>query len=147
MVSPLASGEKIGAFALTEPEAGSDAGALRTRADADGEGWTITGTKQWITNGSYAGTFLTFARSEPRSRGARRLRVPARCRARPRDEGEEKLGLNSSSTADLVLEGVRVGRDRLLHEEGRGFAVAMATLDGGRDRDRGTSTRDCAGRV
>ena len=64
-VPPLASGVKIGAFALTEPESGSDAGALRTRADADGDGWTITGTKQWITNGSYAGTFLTFARSEP----------------------------------------------------------------------------------
>src|SRR5215216_3362138 len=57
-VPPLASGETIGAFALTEPEAGSDAGSIRTRADADDDGWTITGAKQWITNGSHAGTFL-----------------------------------------------------------------------------------------
>ena len=132
-VPPLASGEKIGAFALTEPEAGSDAGALRTRADADGDGWTITGAKQWITNGSHAGTFLTFARSEPEIEGARGVSAFLLDAEHVRvTREEEKLGLNSSSTADLVLEGSRVGRDRLLHEEGRGFAVAMATLDGGR---------------
>ena len=70
-VPPLASGETLGAFALTEPEAGSDAGSIRTRGGRDGDGWTITGAKQWITNGSYAGTFLTFARSEPEIEGAR----------------------------------------------------------------------------
>src|SRR5215203_4747122 len=132
-VPPLASGETIGAFALTEPEAGSDAGSIRTRADADGDGWTITGAKQWITNGSHAGTFLTFARSEPEhegSRGVSAFLLDAEHVQVTREE--EKLGLNSSSTADLVLAGARVGRDRLLHEEGRGFAIAMATLDGGR---------------
>jgi alkylation response protein AidB-like acyl-CoA dehydrogenase len=132
-VPPLARGGRIGAFALTEPEAGSDAGALRTRAEADGEGWTITGAKQWITNGSYAGTFLLFARTDPEIEGARGVSAFVLDDEHVRiTREEEKLGLNSSSTADLVVESVRVGRDRLLHEEGRGFAVAMATLDGGR---------------
>jgi alkylation response protein AidB-like acyl-CoA dehydrogenase len=131
-VPPLARGETIGAFALTEPEAGSDAGSLRTRAEADGDGWTITGAKQWITNGSHAGTFLTFARSEPveGARGVSAFVLDAEHVRVTREE--EKLGLNSSSTADLVIEGAQVGRDRLLHEEGRGFAIAMSTLDGGR---------------
>jgi alkylation response protein AidB-like acyl-CoA dehydrogenase len=133
-VPPLARGETIGAFALTEPESGSDAGSLRTRAeaDADGDGWTITGAKQWITNGSYAGTFLTFARSEEveGAKGVSAFLLDAEHVRVTREE--EKLGLNSSSTVDLVLEGAHVGRDRLLHEEGRGFAIAMSTLDGGR---------------
>jgi alkylation response protein AidB-like acyl-CoA dehydrogenase len=131
-VPPLARGETIGAFALTEPEAGSDAGSLRTRAEPDGDGWTISGGKQWITNGSHAGTFLTFARSEPveGAKGVSAFLLDAEHVRVTREE--EKLGLNSSSTADLVIDGARVGRDRLLHEEGRGFAIAMSTLDGGR---------------
>src|SRR4051794_39191038 len=70
-VPPLARGEAIGAFALTEPEAGSDAGSLRTAAAADGDGWTITGTKQWITNGGFGGTVLLFARTDPDTPGAK----------------------------------------------------------------------------
>jgi alkylation response protein AidB-like acyl-CoA dehydrogenase len=132
-VPPLARGEGIGAFALTEPEAGSDAGALRTRADADGDGWTITGTKQWITNGSHASTFLLFARTDQQTDGPRGISAflldPDHVTV---TREEEKLGLNSSSTVDLVVEGARVGRDRLLHEENKGFRVAMSTLDGGR---------------
>jgi butyryl-CoA dehydrogenase len=132
-VPPLARGELLGAFALTEPEAGSDAGSLRTRAEAGGDGWTITGAKQWITNGSYAGTFLLFARTDqdkPGPRGVSAFVLDADHVRATREE--EKLGLNSSSTADIVVEGARVDRDRLLHEEGRGFTVAMTTLDGGR---------------
>ena len=132
-VPPLARGEHLGAFALTEPEAGSDAGALRTRADAEGDGWRITGAKQWITNGRYAGTFLLFARTDPEIAGARGVSafvLDADDVRVTRDE--EKLGLNSSVTNDIVVEGAFAGRDRLLHEEGRGFRVAMATLDGGR---------------
>ena len=132
-VPPLARGEKIGAFALTEPESGSDAASLRTRADADGEGWTITGAKQWITNGSHAGTFLLFARTDQEQKGARGVSAFLLDAEHVRvTREEEKLGLNSSSTVDLVIEGAHVGRDRLLHEEGRGFAIAMSTLDGGR---------------
>ncbi len=132
-VPPLARGEVLGAFALTEPEAGSDAGALRTKAEPSGDGWTITGGKQWITNGRYADTFLLFARTDQDTDGARGVSsfiLDAEHVRVTRDE--EKLGLNSSVTNDIVVEGAHVGRDRLLHEENKGFTVAMATLDGGR---------------
>jgi alkylation response protein AidB-like acyl-CoA dehydrogenase len=127
-VPPLARGEHLGAFALTEP-----AGALRTRAEPEGDGWRIDGAKQWITNGRYAGTFLLFARTDqstPGARGVSAFILDAEHVRITRDE--EKLGLNSSATNDLVVEGAVVGRDRLLHEEGKGFRVAMQTLDGGR---------------
>jgi alkylation response protein AidB-like acyl-CoA dehydrogenase len=134
-VPELARGEKVGAFALTEAEAGSDAGSLRTRAEPepDGDGWSITGAKQWITNAAYRGTVLLFARTDPDTPGPRGIS------AFVLDGGdvqvtrkEEKLGLNSSATVDIAVEGARVGRDRLLGEEGRGFGIALGTLDGGR---------------
>jgi alkylation response protein AidB-like acyl-CoA dehydrogenase len=132
-VPPLARGETLGAFALTEPEAGSDAGSLRTSATADGDGWTISGAKQWITNAAYAGTVLLFARTDPDTPGARGVSAFILDGEHVRvTRDEEKLGLNSSITNDIVVEGARVERDRLLHEEGKGFAVAMTTLDGGR---------------
>jgi len=132
-VPPLARGETIGAFALTESGSGSDAGALRTRAEGEGDGWRLDGAKQWITNGSYAGTFLTFARTDQGEEGARGVSAFLLDAEHVRvTREEEKLGLNSSSTVDLVIEGAHVGRDRLLHEEGKGFAIAMSTLDGGR---------------
>jgi alkylation response protein AidB-like acyl-CoA dehydrogenase len=132
-VPPLARGDHLGAFALTEAEAGSDAGALRTRAEPDGDGWSITGAKQWITNGRYAGTFLLFARTDEETPGARGVSAFVLDAEQVRvTRDEEKLGLNSSITNDLVVEGAHADRDRLLHEEGRGFHVAMATLDGGR---------------
>ena len=132
-VPPLARGEHLGAFALTEPEAGSDAGSLRTAAVPDGDGWRISGAKQWITNGSHSGTFLLFARTDrdtPGAAGVSAFVLDAEHVRVTRDE--EKLGLNSSVTNDIVVEDAVVGRDRLLHEEGKGFRVAMATLDGGR---------------
>src|SRR5688500_4000214 len=132
-VPPLARGEGIGAFALTEPEAGSDAGALRTHAEPDGTGWRITGTKQWITNGAHASTFLLFARTDqetPGAKGVSAFVLDAEHVRVTRDE--EKPGLNSSCTNDIAIEGVTVGRDRLLHVEGRAFMVGMVTLDGGR---------------
>jgi len=132
-VPPLARGEAIGAFALTEPEAGSDAGSLRTAAARDGDGWRVSGSKQWITNGGFGGTVLLFARTDPDSPGAKGVSAFILDGGQVRvTREEEKLGLNSSSTVDLILEDVAVGRDRLLHEEEKGFSVAMATLDGGR---------------
>jgi alkylation response protein AidB-like acyl-CoA dehydrogenase len=132
-VPPLARGEIIGAFALTESDAGSDAGSLRTRADANADGWTVTGAKQWITNGAYAGTFLLFARTDQSHAGPRGVSAFILDAEHVRvTRTEEKLGLNSSVTNDIVVEGAQVGRDRLLHEENKGFRVAMATLDGGR---------------
>jgi alkylation response protein AidB-like acyl-CoA dehydrogenase len=132
-VPPLARGEAIGAFALTESGSGSDAGSLRTTAVPGEDGWRISGAKQWITNGGFGGTILLFARTDPDTPGARGVSafiVDGDAVQVAREE--EKLGLNSSSTVDLVLEDVLVARDRLLHEEGKGFTVAMATLDGGR---------------
>jgi alkylation response protein AidB-like acyl-CoA dehydrogenase len=132
-VPPLARGEGIGAFALTESGSGSDAGSLRTTAIPDGDGWRLSGTKQWCTNGSHASTFLLFARTDPATEGARGVSafvLDAEHVEVTREE--EKLGLHSSSTADLRLDDVRIDGDRLLHVERKGFAVAMATLDGGR---------------
>ncbi len=132
-VPPLARGELIGAFALTESGAGSDAGSLRTAAEPDGGGWRISGAKQWITNGSHAGTFVLFARTDPSTAGPRGISAFVLDAEHVRvTREEEKLGLNSSVTADIVVEDARVRRDRLLGDEGHGFRVAMATLDGGR---------------
>jgi alkylation response protein AidB-like acyl-CoA dehydrogenase len=132
-VPALARGEAIGAFALTEPEAGSDAGSLRTAATPDGDGWRISGSKQWVTNGGFGGTVLLFARTDAETPGPKGISAFILDGDHVRvTREEEKLGLNSSSTVDLVLEDAQVGRDRLLHEEGGGFTVAMATLDGGR---------------
>ena len=132
-VPPLARGELIGSFALTEPDSGSDAGSLRTKAERDGDGWVITGRKQWITNGGLGGTIVLFARTDPESAGARGVSafVVDGSQVEAADSGE-KLGLHSSTTVDLVIDAVRVDADRLLHEERKGFTVAMATLDGGR---------------
>jgi len=132
-VPPLARGEVIGAFALTETEAGSDAGSLRTTATPDGEGWTVSGTKQFISTARFAGTLLVFARTDPDTPGAKGISAFILDADHIRVTGEEeKLGLNSSVTNSIAIEGVHIERDRLLHEEGKGFRVAMATLDGGR---------------
>ena len=131
-VPPLARGEKIGAFALTESGSGSDAGALRTTAVPDGDGWRISGTKQFISTAAQAGTFIFFARTDTETEGASGVSAfildPEHVQV---TREEEKLGLNSSSTAELRIE-TRVDGDRLLHEECKGFTVAMSTLDGGR---------------
>jgi alkylation response protein AidB-like acyl-CoA dehydrogenase len=129
---PLARGELLGAFALTESGAGSDAGALVTRAERVAGGWHVSGAKQWITNGSYAGTFLVFARTDPATASARGVSAFVLDAAHVKVTREEvKLGLNSSSTADLAIDAV-VPEDRLLGELHHGFRVAMSTLDGGR---------------
>src|SRR6185369_2683864 len=120
-VPPLARGEHLGAFALTEAGSGSDAGSLRTSAAPDADGWLLNGSKQWITNGSRAGTIVLFARTDSTTAGARGVSCFVLDAEHVRiTREEEKLGLHSSTTSDLV------------HEEGRGFRVAMATLDGGR---------------
>jgi alkylation response protein AidB-like acyl-CoA dehydrogenase len=132
-VPRLARGETIGAFALSEPDVGSDASRLRCAATRDGDEWVISGQKQWITNAKYSDTLLLFARTDPETPGARGISaflLGAEHVQVTREE--EKLGLNSSSTGDLVLDGARVGADRVLGAEGEGFAIAMSTLDGGR---------------
>jgi alkylation response protein AidB-like acyl-CoA dehydrogenase len=131
-VPALARGESLGAFALTEPESGSDAGSLRTSASPEDGGWRISGSKRFITTARQAGTFLLFARTDPASSnagGVSAFVLDASHVSVTRDE--EKLGLHSSTTSDVAVDAV-VDGDRLLHEEGKGFTVAMATLDGGR---------------
>jgi alkylation response protein AidB-like acyl-CoA dehydrogenase len=131
-VPPLARGDYLGAFALTEPGAGSDAAALVTRADRVDGGWHVRGSKQWITNGRYAGTFLLFARTDADradARGVSAFLVDADDVEITRDE--EKLGLNSSVTNDIAIDAT-IDDDRLLGDESHGFRVAMSTLDGGR---------------
>jgi alkylation response protein AidB-like acyl-CoA dehydrogenase len=125
LVPPLAQGHELAAFALTESGSGSDAGAMRTKADAEGR---ITGTKQWITNGSHAHTFIVFAReAEAERSGAFVVRRGAAGFRATREE--EKLGLNSSSTADLSFEETPAER---LGDVGAGMRVALRTLDTGR---------------
>ncbi len=131
-VPPLARGELIGAFALTEAEAGSDAAALRTSATREDGGWRISGAKQFISTAEYAGTFLLFARTDPDTPGAGGISAFILDADQVRVTGrEEKLGLNSSTTNSIAVDSL-VDADRLLHDEGKGFHVAMATLDGGR---------------
>ena len=129
LVPRMARGEKIGAFALTESGAGSDARSLRARAEADDDGWRLTGTKQWITNGSFGGTVLVFARGDE---GISCFLVDGEADGLSVSKEHSKMGLHSSSTVDLTLEGVAVPGERLLGEEGKGFQIAMSTLDGGR---------------
>src|SRR5215218_3499343 len=109
-VPPLARGEGIGAFALTEPDSGSDAGALRTRAERDGDEWVIGGRKQWVTNGGLGGTILLFARTDPDTPGARGVSAfVVDSDAVQTAESGEKMGLHSSVTVDITLDAVRVG--------------------------------------
>ncbi|MBD0282873.1 MAG: acyl-CoA dehydrogenase family protein [Thermoleophilaceae bacterium] len=122
-VPPLASGQELCAFALTEPEVGSDASSLRARV-VDGR---ITGTKQWVTNGSYASTFTVFAREHDVGVSAFLVRRDAEGFSVTREE--EKMGLNASSTADLALDAVPGER---LGPPGAGMRIALSTLDSGR---------------
>jgi alkylation response protein AidB-like acyl-CoA dehydrogenase len=123
LVPPLAQGHELAAFALTEPGAGSDAGAIRPSA-GDGR---LTGTKQWVTNGSHAHTVLVFARDPDDRISAYVARRGAEGMAAAREE--DKMGLHSSSTADLTFDGTPVER---LGEPGRGLHIALRTLDTGR---------------
>jgi len=132
----LASGEIIGAFALTEPEAGSDAASLRTRARRDGDGWILDGTKRYITNGPEAGLFTVFARSDPEKPGAGGISaflVEAGASGLTRGAPDRKMGQIGAHTCDVILEGCRVPSDALLGgREGQGFRTAMKVLDRGR---------------
>jgi alkylation response protein AidB-like acyl-CoA dehydrogenase len=131
-VPPLAGGDLIGAFALTETESGSDAGALRASATREDGGWRISGAKQFISAAEVAGTFLYFARTDPATPGSRGISAFVLDAEHVRVTGrEEKLGLNSSTTNSIAVDAL-VDADRLVHDEGKGFHVALQTLDGGR---------------
>lgn len=128
----LASGELIGCYALTEPDVGSDTASLRTRAEAADGGWSLHGSKQWITNGGIADLFVIFARTG--GPGAKGVSAFLSERAPGLTVGREipKMGLHSSSTVELAFDGLHVPAHNMLGAEGEGLKVALATLDGGR---------------
>jgi len=128
----LASGEVLGCYALTEPDVGSDTAALTTRAVPAEGGWSITGAKQWISNGGFADLFIVFARTG--GEGAHGISAFVTKAAAGLAVGAEipKMGLHSSSTVELAFDDVHVGADAMLGPEGEGLKLALATLDGGR---------------
>jgi butyryl-CoA dehydrogenase len=130
----LCSGEALGCFALTEPDTGSDAASLRTRATRTDGGWTISGQKMWISLGNYAEVALVFAQTDPeqKHRGLACFLVPTAADGFSSQEIHGKLGLRASDTAEISLDGVEVSDDALLGEVGDGFKVAMSALDSGR---------------
>ncbi|MFB9992441.1 acyl-CoA dehydrogenase [Deinococcus oregonensis] len=130
---PLATGQHIGAFCLTEPGAGSDAASLRLKAEADGAGWTLNGSKAWITSGGQAHTYLVMARTGGAgARGVSCFVVPHDAPGLSFGKPEEKLGLHAAHTTTVSFDGVRVGREQLVGEEGQGLIIALASLDAGR---------------
>jgi butyryl-CoA dehydrogenase len=131
---PLASGKIIGCFALSEPEAGSDAAAQTTTAKRDGDGWVLSGTKNWITNGPVSNVCVLFAMND-RSKGHRGISafiVPMDTPGVRCGPPDDKLGIRGSKSCQIFLDDARLPADALLGVEGKGFQVAMSTLDGGR---------------
>jgi butyryl-CoA dehydrogenase len=133
-VPPLARGEKMGAFGLTEPEAGSDAGATKTTAVRDNDSWVINGSKCFITNASVAETFVITARSSdaPGTHGISSFILEKDMKGLKVGKKENKMGLRGSDTAELYFEDLRIPGKNLLGKEGEGFKEFMITLDGGR---------------
>ena len=134
-LTPLAQGKKLGAFGLTEPSAGSDAGGTKTTALKDGDAWVLNGTKIFITNGGDAETYVILARTDKEAKkhhGISAFIVEKGTPGFSFGKKEQKLGIRSSPTLELVFENCRIPVTNMLGEEGSGFKVAMKTLDGGR---------------
>ena len=130
----LAAGEMLGAFALTEPGAGTDAAAGKTTAVLDGDEYVLNGSKIFITNGGYAGVYIVTAMTDPAAgtRGISAFIVEPDAPGFSVGEKEHKMGIKASSTTPLYFSDCRIPKDALLGPEGKGFKIAMATLDGGR---------------
>ena len=130
----LCSGEALGCFGLTEPDAGSDAASLRTRAERSDGGWVLNGQKMWISLGNFAEVALIFAQTEPGSgpKGLACFLVPTAADGFSTQEIHGKLGLRASDTASIALDAVEVPDEAMLGKVGEGFKVAMSALDSGR---------------
>jgi alkylation response protein AidB-like acyl-CoA dehydrogenase len=131
---PLLAHELVGAYALSEPEAGSDAFAMRTRARRDGKDYVLTGRKIWITNAREAGVFVVFANAAPEhgAQGIAAFVMPRDTAGLTIGPNQDKLGIRASSSCELLLDGVRVPQEDMLGEEGDGYDIAIDTLNLGR---------------
>ena len=127
----LASGEKLASFGLTEPEAGSDAGSIKTRAELEGDYYILNGTKQWITNGGEADIYTIFAITNPSkgARGASAFILEKGMEGFSFGKKEKKLGIRASATRELIFENCHVPKENIIGKEGMGFLIAMKTLD------------------
>ncbi|XLP21699.1 acyl-CoA dehydrogenase AcdA [Bacillus toyonensis] len=132
---PMAEGKKIGAYGLTEPSSGSDAGGMKTIAKRDGDHYILNGSKIFITNGGIADIYVVFALTDPESkqRGTSAFIVESDMLGFSVGKKESKLGIRSSPTTEIMFEDCRIPVENLLGEEGQGFKIAMQTLDGGRN--------------
>jgi butyryl-CoA dehydrogenase len=133
-LKPLASGQLLGCFALSEPEAGSDAAAQKTTAERSGDGWVINGTKNWITNGPVADVCVLFTMNDKAAghKGITAFILPMKTKGVRTGTPDDKLGIRGSKSSQIFLDDVHLPADALLGEVGGGFKVAMSTLDGGR---------------
>ncbi|MGG5291120.1 acyl-CoA dehydrogenase [Pseudomonas shirazensis] len=133
-LQPLATGAMLGAFALTEPQAGSDASSLKTRARLDGDHYVLNGSKQFITSGQNAGVVIVFAVTDPAAgkRGISAFIVPTDAPGYQVTRVEDKLGQHASDTCQIVFDDVRIPLANRLGEEGQGYKIALANLEGGR---------------
>jgi len=131
---PIASGEKLGAFGLTEPNAGTDASGQQTKAVLDGDNYILNGTKVFITNGGVAETYIVFAMTDKTkgTRGISAFIVEKDFPGFSFGAKEKKMGIHGSATCELIFENCVVPKENLLGKEGKGFSIAMKTLDGGR---------------
>ena len=130
----MATGKKIGAFALTEPQAGSDAANLKTRAKKDGNDWILNGTKQFITSAANGHVVITFAVTDPNAgkKGISAFIVPTDTPGYKVTRIEEKMGQHASDTAQILFEDMRLSGDLMLGKEGEGYKIALSNLEGGR---------------
>lgn len=129
---PMASGEYLGAFALTEPEAGSDPSGLKTSAVKKGGRYLLNGSKQFITNGTYAGLFLLVARTSPDKNGLTAFLIPRGTKGLSVGKEERKMGLSASNTVEIILQDCEVPEELVLGKPGMGLSIALNALDSGR---------------
>jgi len=131
---PQLTGDKVGAYALSEPASGSDAFGMQTRAEQRGDGWVLTGRKLWITNGAEAQIYIVFANANPSAgyKGITAFVVERGFEGFGVGKKEDKLGIRASSTTELILDGVRVPNENVLGPVGQGYKIAIDTLNGGR---------------